>query len=296
MGLEFVSPLAVLLLSGTLAARTPPAPRPDRSDTIIVTGCLLLGPYGDYTLSSTVAPAGFIMNSVALKLEDNTRLLAHVLDKVEVTGSMLPMPDVPRPAGVARSEREDHDRIPAAHQNHQEDQRLAVSSARIASRRRASGVSIGGSGIVSAWSCADGGRPSRRRSSSPSITSISSSRRVTVSSLSRLLGQDVARLVVRVGEDALDLGVDQPRRVFAVQSALLRHRDVEEPRPLVAVVVDRAERVAHPELGDHRARDVGGALEIVLRAGRDLAERDLFGRPPASSTASWLSRSPRVIR
>ncbi len=35
--------------------------------------------------------------------------------------------------------------------------------------------------------------------------------------------------------------------------------------------------VAHAPLGDHRARDVGGALQIVLRAGRDLADRDLLG-------------------
>ena len=52
-------------------------------------------------------------------------------------------------------------------------------------------------------------------------------------------------------------------------------------RALVAVVVDGAERVAHAELGDHRARDVGGALQVVLRAGRDLAERDLLGRAAA---------------
>ena len=119
---------------------------------------------------------------------------------------------------------------------------------------------------------------------------------MTVSSLSRLSVQDPARGVVRVGEDALDLGVDLLRRLLAVQPALLRHRDVEEARPLVAVVVDRAERVAHAELGDHRPRDVGGALQVVLRAGGNLAERDLLGGPPASSTASWLSRSLRVIR
>ena len=41
------------------------------------------------------------------------------------------------------------------------------------------------------------------------------------------------------------------------------------------------ERVAHPELGDHRAGDVGRALQVVLRAGGDLAERDLFGGAPA---------------
>ena len=58
-------------------------------------------------------------------------------------------------------------------------------------------------------------------------------------------------------------------------------RDVEELAPLVAVVVDGAERVAHAPFGDHRARDVGGALQIVLRAGGDLAERELLGRPAA---------------
>ena len=42
-----------------------------------------------------------------------------------------------------------------------------------------------------------------------------------------------------------------------------------------------ADRLAHPELGDHRARDVGRALQVVLRAGRDLAERDLLGRAAA---------------
>ena len=47
------------------------------------------------------------------------------------------------------------------------------------------------------------------------------------------------------------------------------------------IEVDRAEPLAHAPLGDHRARDVGGALQIVLRAGRDLAERDLFGRAAA---------------
>src|SRR5207253_1654723 len=74
------------------------------------------------------------------------------------------------------------------------------------------------------------------------------------------------------------MSIHLPRRVFAVQSALLRHRNIEKARPFVAVVVDCPERVAHSELRDHRARDIGGALEIVLRAGRDLAERDLFGR------------------
>ena len=86
---------------------------------------------------------------------------------------------------------------------------------------------------------------------------------------------------MRVGQDPLHLGVDLQRRLLRVVAALLHERRVEERRSLVAVVVDRAERLAHAELGHHRARDVGGALQVVLRAGRDLAERDLLGAPPA---------------
>jgi hypothetical protein len=94
-----------------LEAQTP-APRQnvpsptDRNDgTITVTGCLLLGPYGDYTLSTTIAPAGAVMNAVAWKLEDNKQLLAHLLEKVEITGTMLPMPDAPRAVGTTGSGR-----------------------------------------------------------------------------------------------------------------------------------------------------------------------------------------------
>ena len=86
---------------------------------------------------------------------------------------------------------------------------------------------------------------------------------------------------MRVGQDPLDLGVDELRGLLAVQAALLRHRDVEKPRALVAVVVDRPKSVAHPELGHHGAGDIGGALQVVLRTGRNLAQRDLFGRPAA---------------
>ena len=113
------------------------------------------------------------------------------------------------------------------------------------------------------------------------MTSISSSRRATDSSFSRCAREDLARLVVGVGDDALDFGVDLLGGHLRVEPALLHHRHVEETRALLAFVVDRAERVAHAELGDHRPRDVGGALEVVLRAGRDFAERDLLGGPAA---------------
>ena len=139
--------------------------------------------------------------------------------------------------------------------------------------RRGSGVSRSGP--------RSGMRSSNWRSSSPSITSISSSRRVTVSSFSRCSVRMSRALLcasvrMRLISASIFCAVSSPYR-----PALLRHRDVQKPRPLVAVVVDRAQRVAHAELGDHRARDVGGALQVVLRAGRNLAERDLFGRASA---------------
>jgi hypothetical protein len=82
----------------TLEAHTPtprqttPAPGNPNNASITVTGCLLLGPYGDFTISKTVAAPGTILNSVAWKLEGSKALLGHVLEKVEVTGTMLPMP------------------------------------------------------------------------------------------------------------------------------------------------------------------------------------------------------------
>ena len=76
-----------------------PADRNDRNITTI-TGCLLLGPYGDFTISRTIAVPGSILNSVAWKLEGSKDLLGHVLEKVEVTGTMLPAS--PDPVGPSR--------------------------------------------------------------------------------------------------------------------------------------------------------------------------------------------------
>ncbi len=52
--------------------------------------------------------------------------------------------------------------------------------------------------------------------------------------------------------------------------------ELEKTGALVTGVVDGADRVAHAPLGDHRAGDVGGALQIVLCACRNLAQCDLF--------------------
>lgn len=108
--------IALVMGVSTLEAQTSaprqvaPAPANPRDASITVAGCLLLGPYGDFTISRTVAIPGSILNSVAWKLEGSRALLGHVLEKVEVTGIMLPMPpdtlgavtaDVNRPADPA---------------------------------------------------------------------------------------------------------------------------------------------------------------------------------------------------
>ena len=42
----------------------------------------------------------------------------------------------------------------------------------------------------------------------------------------------------------------------------------------------RAERVAHPELGDHLPGDRGGAVDVVLRAGGGVGEDQLLRGAP----------------
>src|SRR5206468_5619472 len=71
-----------------------------------------------------------------------------------------------------------------------------------------------------------------------------------------------------LGQDALDFGVDFLRRLLPVEAAFGADWNIEEARALVAIVVDGAERLAHAELGDHRAGDVGGALQIDRKSTR----------------------------
>jgi hypothetical protein len=88
------------------AYRSVPAPIDRSQDSITLTGCLLLGPYGDYTLSHTVAAAGTVMNAVAWKLEGRPELLGHILETVEITGTMMrTSPEAHRPLAGAGSDR-----------------------------------------------------------------------------------------------------------------------------------------------------------------------------------------------
>src|SRR5205823_3035201 len=52
------------------------------------------------------------------------------------------------------------------------------------------------------------------------------------------IGENRTGRVVRLGQDARDLGVDLLRGVFSVQPPFGRQRDVQEARALLPVVVD----------------------------------------------------------
>ena len=77
-------------------------------------------------------------------------------------------------------------------------------------------------------------------------------------------------MIARTSESIL------PRDLFRVV-AVFAEIAAEEDLMVAAAVLNRAERVGHPVLRHHAARQFGRFLEIVARAGRDVAELDLFG-------------------
>ena len=45
-----------------------------------------------------------------------------------------------------------------------------------------------------------------------------------------------------------------------------------------------------PQLRDHQARELGRALDVVLSAGRDVAEHELLGHAPAEQRRAGRGR------
>ena len=84
--------------------------------------------------------------------------------------------------------------------------------------------------------------------------------------LGAVIGKDLPRLVVGVRENPFDLLVNFLSSLLGVLPALNRQRNVEKPRPLIPIVIDGPQLIAHAELGDHRPSDVGCALKIVMSA------------------------------
>ena len=96
--------------------------------------------------------------------------------------------------------------------------------------------------------------------------------RETVQQLS-VLGEDLLRADVGLIQESPDLLVDQLRGV----RAHFRHRARHPRVRVVPAERDGSDRFAHAELRHHRTGEVGGFLEVVLRAGGDHpVEVDLF--------------------
>ena len=70
----------------------------------------------------------------------------------------------------------------------------------------------------------------------------------------------------------------------------------EEHLALLLAEAQRAEHVAHAELGDHLPGDLGGAVDVVLRAGGGLAEDELLGRAAAEQHRQLVAQLARGVR
>src|SRR5690554_6152436 len=92
--------------------------------------------------------------------------------------------------------------------------------------------------------------------------------------------EDPARALERARDQRLHLLLDLTRRRLARRERAGFATRLQEAG-LLPRVRDRAERLGHAELADHAARELRRPLEVVARAGRDLAEDDVLGRAPA---------------
>ena len=95
-----------------------------------------------------------------------------------------------------------------------------------------------------------------------------------------MLGDDLDGLGIAFVDQAANLFVDGFRRLFRVV-LLLADLSPEEDELFLVAQGDGAEPLAHAVFLDHLAGDVGRLLDVVLGAGRDLAEDDLLGRMTA---------------
>src|SRR5262245_42976324 len=95
-----------------------------------------------------------------------------------------------------------------------------------------------------------------------------------------VLGEELVRALIRVGDEALHFLIDLERGVFAV---ILVLGDLAAQEDLLFLLAEgeRTHRVAHAPLADHLARHLGRALEVVAGAGREAVHRDLFGNAAA---------------
>src|SRR5438034_189842 len=106
--------------------------------------------------------------------------------------------------------------------------------------------------------------------------------------------EEELRPLVRLEDDATDLVVDLDGRGLGVLRPL-REVPPEEDLLLLLAVGDRPELLAHAPLAHHLPRQLGGALEIVARAGGHVAEHELFRGATAEEDREVVQEeAPRV--
>ncbi len=112
--------------------------------------------------------------------------------------------------------------------------------------------------------------------------------------LVQVLGQDMRGLGIGLVEDRTHHFVDAARGIVG-HALVLGHRTAQEHFVVFLAVGDRPQLVGQAPLGDHVARHLGGALDVVGGAGGDLigAEDQLFGDAAAVQRAQLrLDRDP----
>ena len=88
-------------------------------------------------------------------------------------------------------------------------------------------------------------------------------------------------------DDAADLLVDDRRHLFRV-GALLTQVAAQKDELFAMAHLDIAELVRHAPLRDHPARDLRRLLNVIFRAGGDIAEDDLLRDAPAHDSGDLI--------
>ena len=93
-----------------------------------------------------------------------------------------------------------------------------------------------------------------------------------------IVTKDGEERLLAVGEGLVEITGQQVSIVtdMAIAAERIDEAKVEEARASRPTEGDDTELIAHAESTDHLPRRLGGALEVVLRARRHVAERDLL--------------------
>src|SRR5438105_653923 len=107
-----------------------------------------------------------------------------------------------------------------------------------------------------------------------------------------VLREHLVRALPRALDDVVYFGVDDLRDLLGVVPLLL-DLTTEEDELVAAAVLERAELLAHAELGDHLPSHLGRLLDVVARACRGVATQvELLGDPAAEGGGDVVFELP----